>query len=394
MIQIENAEDCCGCHACRTACPLGCITMVADREGFLYPQVDVSICVDCGICTAVCPMATVPCQGERVHPGELPLAFASWNRDDVIRAESSSGGVFNALMVTTLQDNGVIFGAAFDGTMTLRHQSIQNITESDKLRGSKYLQSIIGDVYQEVKSLLEKDRHVLFSGTPCQVAGLYSYLGIDNDNLLTCDLVCHGVPSPKVFASYMASMEHRHRAKTNKVVFRRKAFGWKHFSMALSFDNDTEYCRVLSEDPFMFGFLGNIYLRPSCHACNFSRLPRVADISLGDFWGVGDHHPEWDNDQGTSLVLVQTTKGQKALDACRDSLVVHEADLTLAIRSNHCICGSVPPAEVRAAFFNDLERLAFEKVMKKYMVRPTAWLRLLALPKRLVKYSLRWLQSL
>jgi coenzyme F420-reducing hydrogenase beta subunit len=143
----------------------------------------------------------------------------------------------------------------------------------------------------------------------------------------------------------------------------------------------------------MLGFLQDLYLRPSCHVCLFSRLPRVADISLGDFWGVGDYHPEWDDDQGTSLVLVQTEKGQRALEACRDSLVLHDADLAMAIRSNQCICGSVLPAKVRTAFFNDLERLAFEKVMKKYMLRPSAWRRLLILPKRMVNYGLKRLQS-
>jgi len=383
MIHIAQKNDCCGCHACRTACPIGCIEMVADSEGFLYPQVNEQLCTDCGICKKVCPMLLTPRQGEP------PAAFAAWNRDAAVRAESSSGGVFSALMRQMLQQGGVVFGAGFDATMTLRHQSAQNEAEGRKFRGSKYLQSIIGDSYQEVKTYLQQGRRVLFSGTPCQVAGLYAYLGKDDNNLLTCDLVCHGVPSPKVFAAYQAALERRRGAKVRRIAFRRKDCGWKRFSVALSFDNATEYRQVLTDDPFMLGFLRDTYLRPSCHACRFSRLPRVADISLGDFWGVGDHHPEWDDDQGTSLILVQTEKGQKAFDACRTALVVHKADLGVAIRSNPCICGSVPPGKNRSAFFNDLDRLPFEEVMKKYMSPPSPWRKAINLAKRVVGYGLR-----
>lgn len=380
MISIAKNEECCGCHACRTVCPRGCIEMVADREGFLYPQIDKTICTDCGICQKVCPMTSAPRQGEP------PIAFAAWNRDDAIRAVSSSGGVFNALMRQTLQQNGVVFGAAFDETITLRHMAVLTEAESKKLRGAKYLQSVIGDAYQEVRSYLRQGRRVLFSGTPCQIAGLYSYLGRDDSNLLTCDLVCHGVPSPKVFAAYQAAMERRHGAKVQRIAFRRKDFGWKRYSVALSFDNATEYRRVLTDDPFMLGFLRNTYLRPSCHTCHFSRLPRVADISLGDFWGVGDHHPEWDNDKGTSLILVQTEKGQKAFDTCRDVLVVHKANLEVAIRSNPCITGSVPPGKDRNAFFYDLERLPFAAVIKKYMLPQS-------LLSRVKGYFLRYIKS-
>ena len=257
MIRITQKEDCCGCHACRSACPLGIIEMVADNEGFLYPQVKEQLCTNCGICENVCQILSVPGEGER------PKAFAAWNRDNAVRAESSSGGVFSALMQQTLQQGGVIIGAAFDSTMILRHQSAQNDVESHKFRGSKYLQSLIGDAYREAQEFLQQGRHVLFSGTPCQVAGLYAFLGNDNENLLTCDLVCHGVPSPKVFAAYTANLEKRHNAKVERIAFRRKDCGWKRFSVALSFDNGTEYRRVLTDDPFMLGFLRDTYLRPS-----------------------------------------------------------------------------------------------------------------------------------
>jgi coenzyme F420-reducing hydrogenase beta subunit len=387
MIKIIQKEDCCGCHACRAACPSHCIEMVADSEGFLYPQVNEQICTGCGICDQFCPMTS------EVSQGKPPIAFAAWNRDETIRAESSSGGVFSTLMEKILDQRGVVIGAAFNSMMILCHQSAQNAVESSKFRGSKYLQSVIGDAYQETQEFLHQGRYVLFSGTPCQIAGLYAYLGHDDHNLLTCDVACHGVPSPKVFAAYKTMMERRHGAKVQKIAFRRKDSGWKRFSLALSFDNAKEYRRVVTDDPFMIGYLRNTYLRPSCHSCRFARLPRVADISLADFWGVEKHHPEWDDDTGTSLVLVQTEKGLNFWGACSNALVMHETDLTVAIRSNPCICGSVPPGNNRADFFIDLEQLPFENLIKKYMLPPPPWRKTIDWARRMARYVLRHLQT-
>lgn len=383
MIEITRKEDCCGCHACMNICPTQSIAMIADNEGFLYPQVRLDTCTNCGLCETVCPM-DMP-----IPPSEPPAAYAAWNNDEAVRTDSSSGGVFDTLMRSTLKQGGVVFGAAFDDNLTLIHQYAENTEECHKFRGSKYLQSIVGDVYQKVSDYLAQGRNVLFSGTPCQVAGLTAFLGNNYDNLLTCDVVCHGVPSPKVFAAYRQTLELKHGAKTRRIAFRRKDCGWKRYSVSLSFDNDTEYRRVLSQDPFMIGFLANTYLRPSCHTCRFSRLPRVGDISLGDFWGVGRHHPEWDDDRGTSLILVQTGKGQKAFDECRGSLVVHEADLNLAIQSNRCICGSVAPGKNRELFFKDFQLYPFEKVLRKYMLPPTLWQRAIGKVKRVVGPGLR-----
>lgn len=325
------------------------------------------MCTDCGCCESVCPMLVAP------RRTNMPKVYAAWNRDDGIRTHSSSGGVFNALLTRTLQQGGVVFGAAFDESLNLRHQFVNKTKESPKLRGSKYLQSIIGDTYQMVRHFLNQGRPVLFSGTPCQIAGLYTFLPRDHDNLLTCDVVCHGVPSPGVFDAYRQTLERRYGGKTQRIDFRYQDNGWKRYSIRISFENGVTHCRILSEDPFMIGFLKNICLRPCCHTCRFSRLPRVADISLGDFWGVGKHHPEWDDDQGTSVVLVQTEKGQNAMDECVGDLVVHGADLDSAVQANPCICGSVAPHRQRNAFFHALNRHPFEKVMKTYLSPPNQW---------------------
>lgn len=371
MINIINKKDCCGCHACQTICPLHCIDMVADQEGFLYPKINLQICCDCGSCEKVCPILC----GQKT--GGSPKAFAAWCKDKSIRADSSSGGVFSVLMKKILSQNGVVFGAAFDENMKLCHQSGEDESECLKFRGSKYLQSSIGDTYDKAKKNLHQERLVLFSGTPCQIAGLYTYLGRDYENLLTCDLVCHGVPSPSVFSAYKVFLEHKYKSKTKKISFRNKDYGWKKFSVSFIFENNVEYKQNLFCDPFMIGFLENNYLRPSCHDCRFSCIPRVADISLADYWGVSKHHQEWDDDKGTSLILAQTEKGGIAIDACRDELNIFETDLNVAISSNSCIVGSVLPGKLRALFFRDFGRIPFNKLVKKYMQRPSVMQKLI-----------------
>jgi len=358
--------------------------MEVDHEGFLYPKVDLECCVDCGLCHAVCPM------NSETPSGETPLAFAAWNRDEVVRNASSSGGVFHALMQHTMNCKGVVFGAAFDDKgMQLRHQSAETLDDAVKFRGSKYVQSLIGTSFQQVKNYLKEGRNVLFSGTPCQVAGLYSFLRKDYDNLLTCDVVCHGVPSPKVLAAYQAVLEKKWGGKTKRITFRDKRCGWKRYSVSLLFDNNTEYHTVFLNDPFMIGFLQNTYLRPSCHSCKFSRFPRVADISMADFWGVESHHPEWDDDKGTSLILVQTEKGKVAFEACQDSLVTHKVDVMTAIHANPCICSPAPTGKKREAFFANLDKFAFEELMSKYMVPPSKWEENIKRIKRIIGSCLR-----
>jgi len=362
--------------------------MREDREGFLYPSVDKTLCTDCGLCKKVCPVLNQ----HEFH--KFSVAYAAKNKNEQVRAESSSGGMFTLLAEQTIAQGGAVFGAKFNDKLEVVHDIAESVADLKAFRGSKYVQSRIGDTYRHAANFLRQERQVLFSGTPCQIAGLYAFLGKDDVNLLTCDVVCHGVPSPKVLAAYLSVMESRHGAKVQRISFRCKDCGWKRYSVALSFDNATEYRRIFAEDPFMIGFLRNTYLRPSCHSCRFSRLPRIADITLGDFWGVGGYHPEWDDDKGLSLVLVQSEKGQKAIDVCRDCLVMHCADLDVAIKSNPCICGFVPPGKDRTVFFRDLNRTPFDKMMRKYMSPTPLWTVLaINLPKRIIRYGLRILKS-
>jgi coenzyme F420-reducing hydrogenase beta subunit len=223
-----------------------------------------------------------------------------------------------------------------------------------KFRGSKYVQSCIGDTYNQATGFLKQGRQVLFSGTPCQIAGLRSYLGKDYGDLICADIVCHGVPSPLVWQRYKMQMEERNQAKTEKISFRRKNCGWKIYSVSFSFDNNTEYIKPLTEDVYMKGFLRDLYLRPSCYECSFKTLNRQSDITLADFWGIQNVLPSFDDDKGTSLVLVNSSKGAEIFAAIADKISCREVDVNQAVSCNPSAIKSVDYNPKREKFFKEL----------------------------------------
>lgn len=308
---IENTEKrkCCGCSACVQACPKQCIEMKADDEGFLYPKVHEGDCINCGLCVRVCPIVK---SNEKVGANNDEVqAYSAYFNDEAIRLSSSSGGLFSAIAQHIIRENGVVFGAAFDDDFMVHHIAVDTMEGLAKLRGSKYTQSRIENTYQEAKQYLESGRPVLYSGTACQIAGLKSYLKKDYEQLLTIDVLCHGVPSPKVWEIYINEQGETHESKITKICFRDKSTGWKGYSVKLNFENGTEYSQVFNQDAFMRLFLSNVCLRPSCHDCLFKGFPRVSDITLGDCWGVEKHFPEMDDNKGTSVVIVNSQKGEK-----------------------------------------------------------------------------------
>ena len=365
----EDIAVCTGCAACSAVCPSDSITMQADAEGFLYPRINADTCTDCRLCRQTCPAdpeATMNLKRADVG-SEFPKVFAAWNLDGDIRRQSSSGGVFTALAEDILSRGGVVVGAAFDDDLVVKHVCVEKGGELHRLRGSKYVQSEVAPtIHRRIRALLEQGRRVLFSGTPCQVAGLRAFLKQSFENLFCCDLICHGVPSPKLFARYVGhSTENRDRVV--RVDFRDKTNGWKSFGVRQQRENGESLFSTMHADPYIQAFLRNYALRPACYACAFATTSRFGDLTLGDFWEVAKKYPEYDrDDKGTSLLLVNNVKGESWLDACRPKLFLGLADLATAIAGNPMLVHSSRRPPHRDVFYRDLEVMEISPFIKKY----------------------------
>lgn len=349
MIKLNQKQDCSGCHACSNVCPVNCITMIEDNEGFLYPKVDDVECIKCGLCEKVCPTIN---NKERVNNTD---AYACINNNEDIRNESSSGGIFTLLSERIINNGGIVFGAGFDENLDLVHSYTDKIEGLAKFRGSKYLQSKIAYTYQQAKEFLDKGIMVLFSGTPCQISGLVSYLRKEYDNLICVDIVCHGVPSPKVFKMYRTELEKKYGATTRKIAFRSKTHSWRQYSVSVSFNNNTEYRKEFIQDVFMRGFLQDLYLRPSCYNCKSKTLNRRSDLTIADFWGVENIVPEIDDDKGTSLVLVNSNNGKKIFEQLQNKMIVKKVNCDEAIKYNPSAIKSVSINPKRDKFFEEID---------------------------------------
>ena len=377
MIKIIEKSKCSGCHACFSACPKNCIVMLKDEEGFLYPKVNESDCIDCGLCEKVCPILN-----NQATNKEMPTAFAAKNPNEVQRKESSSGGIFSLIANKILSSGGKVFGASFDDDFNVVHVGISNAEGLNKLRGSKYVQSVIGDVFKEVKTELDLGTEVLFSGTPCQVEGLKSYLRKDYSNLFLVDLICHGVPSSNAWQKYLSDLETKYNSKIAKVTFRNKEQSWKRYSICITFDSGEQLIQKFNENNYMKAFLRNFCLRPSCYTCNFKGLSRKSDITLADFWGIESVLPVMDDDKGTSLVLAHTQKGKDLIDEI--DATVMQVDPHLAIRENTSAVKSSSYSKYRDKFFKEIKSKPFNKVVKKY-TKVKLWNRLKTKIKSILK---------
>lgn len=384
MINIIDKKNCNGCKACLNICPKGCIEMHTDEEGFWYPKVEVDKCAGCGLCEAVCPEINVY---SKEISYEEAACLAAWNNDEKTREDSSSGGVFTSIAENILSKGGVVFGAGYDETFKVIHKEVSRVEDLKELRGSKYVQSDIGKTYSSVKRNLDTGIKVLFTGTPCQVAGLYNYLQKDYEELYTCDVVCHGVPSPLVFEKYKANIEGQFESKIKEISFRNKEFGWKKYSVVMNFESGGRYSKKMGTDVYIQGFLRNYYLRPSCYDCSYANIQRVSDITLGDYWGIASKYPELDNDAGTSLLLVNTDKGRVMIKGCADNIYFKRCDLSHAISGNPSIISSVKVPTLREKYFKDLNKREFEYVIKKYMSPPSYIQGKITLVKRVIRYA-------
>lgn len=361
MIEILDKSLCSGCTACANVCPKNCITMAEDKEGFKYPVVDEKKCSNCGLCSKICPVIN------RVSLTNIPLAYAIKSNDQEERAKSSSGGVFSLIAKKVIEQGGIVYGVAMsEDCKKAVHVPCESVGGLDKLRGSKYLQSDLGYTFRDVKEKLDSGKTVLFSGTPCQIGGLKAYLGKDYRNLISVDLICHGVPSPKVWAEYARFRERKACSKIKAVNFRSKSSGWKNYSIKIDFENGKISQKDLSTDLFMRGFLQDLYLRPSCYNCAFKSVPRASDLTIADFWGIEKVAPGLDDNKGTSLVLTHGKKGEQLLSSIETECCKQQVQLEDSIKGNPAIATSVATNKSRQNFFNLLEKEGVKKTIKKY----------------------------
>lgn len=358
---ITNKELCCGCSACCDVCPRQCITMIEDSEGFLYPVIDQEKCIKCKLCEKVCPIKN----SKKAY--SLRKTYAAYALDTEIRMQSSSGGLFSVIAEYVLNKQGVIFGAAFATNFEVRHIRISDKRELYLLRGSKYVQSDSTNSYKACKNDLENGKLVLFTGTPCQVSALKSFLRKDYDNLLTMDIICHGVPSRLVWRKYIDAMSKLANSKIEKIVFRLKNKGWKQYAVRFSFSNSTAYCKKFFNDVFMRGFLQDLYLRPSCYKCKFKSTSRISDITIADYWGIDKINPKWDDDKGISLVVVHSEKGSEVLQLVSDKLFIEPTNLDEAVIYNAAMINSPSMNPKRRKFFNNINKNSDTmKLINKY----------------------------
>lgn len=363
MISITEKEKCCGCGACAAVCPQGCIAMKKDGEGFLYPQADTNRCVDCGLCHKVCPVLHKP------PLLAIQKTYSAFYRDEAVRRQSSSGGVFTALAQYILSQGGAVFGAAFDAEFQVCHICVDKPDELYKLRTSKYMQSRTNGTYRQALDILKENRPVLYTGTPCQVAGLRAFLKKDYDKLFTQSIICHGVPSPKIWDKYLAFVNKGDEVRS--VEFRNKESGWKRYRLKIDKDGGC-YRATAREDPYLQAFIKNLSLRPSCGACAFKSYEQPADITLADYWGAEQLEPELDDDKGLSLMFIHSEKGSRLFEHVREKLVFQPADAQKAVLYNPSLLKASVPHKKRKFFFENLENCPFDELVESCLRLSTA----------------------
>lgn len=386
MISIQK-QDCVGCNACGDVCFKQAISFVADKEGFEYPVIDKQRCVDCGLCEKVCPALHKQVRDTKKDP----LVFAAYAKDESIRIDSTSGGLFSLFAKWVYKQGGYVGGAIYNEDYSVS-QIVSNQDRLDELRSSKYLQSNTENVYKQIKALLKNNEHVLFCGTPCQVVALHNFLGKDYENLVTLDFLCRGVNSPKVFQKYIRELEQEFNSKVTKIKFKAKKWGWHNFSMRINFANGIEYCQDRTHDLFFIGYLqGGCFARPSCYNCKFKSIPHISDITIGDFWGIEKLDKSMDQDKGTSVVIVNTDKGECSFNAIKTQIEYKQFSVDSLLGVNTNIFKNMSPTIDRKHFFEDLERMTFKATIQKYFIKEndSMMTKVFRVLKRFVPYSIK-----
>lgn len=369
MIDIKDKRNCCGCQACADICPTSAISFAKDSEGFFYPKVDSAKCVNCGLCEKACPMLNL--EGVRSHKQSMPKTFAGHHKNIAIRFESTSGGAFSALAAAMYRKGGYVSGAVHNDDWSVSNVVSKNKRDLAKLRSSKYVQSNAEGLYKSIAEKLSEGASVLACGAPCQMAGLRSFLDarkINDDKLIIVDFICRANYSPKAYASFIHWLEDSHSSKITSLKWKSKDHGWRILGFKAEFENGDVYFGDGYTNPYRRGFHDDFFARPTCYDCKFKGFPRVADISLGDFWGVEKVAPELDHNLGTSCIMVNTEKGEKFFKEVAASMETLECALDDILSGNRgpLMSPVKEPNYNRDEFFKDLDSMPFDKLADKY----------------------------
>lgn len=357
MKQVLEKNKCSGCTACMNICPKGAISMIEGEDGFKYPIIDQEKCINCGLCKKTCPVINTK------ENKSLNKCYVAFNKDEETRLKSSSGGIFSLIANYILEQKGLVIGAAFNDNNELKHIAIEKKKELPKLMGSKYLQSDLNNIFKYIKENI-KDKKILFVGTPCQIGGLKAFIKKDYDNLICIDLVCHGVPSPKLFKKYIEELE-KENGKLINYNFRDNSTGWDTYSNTATFKNKT-ITEDRKENNYMKLFLSDIALRQSCFNCNFKLGNKYSDITLGDFWGIKNHYPEMYNKSGVSAIIINTEKGNEIFKEIINNLEYKECKLEEIVSGNPSIKISGKEPKNRNEFFKEIDKLSVQELSNKF----------------------------
>lgn len=364
MIDGISKELCTGCDACNNVCPQGAITMVKNELGFRYPKVDYDICIKCKKCVCTCPSIK---EVSREDKWDKPQIFAAWSLDEYIRDTSTSGGIFSELAKEMINEDGLVVGAKYNKEHLVEHYIANDYNGIEKLKQSKYIQSEIGTIYKTIRKELKLGRKLAFCGSPCQVAGLLNFLDKPYSNLTTFDFVCRGTNSPKAYRKYLDMLEGEYKSDIERVWFKNKTYGWNRFSTRIDFKNGKTYIKDRYNDLFMRGYIEeNLYMRECCFQCKYKNFPRIADITLADFWGVGCTDPGLDEDKGTSLVMVNSDKGLNLLRNISNKIFHTQLTIDKALPGNPAINSSAVKNEQSKEFLLMLDNASFDSCFKRY----------------------------
>lgn len=367
MIDSLNKNKCTGCSACYNICPKDAIIMKKDKAEFLFPEIEYNKCIKCNLCEKVCPsMSKCECLEDRLRE---PIVKAAWSKDENIRINSTSGGLFSELAKGFMKEKETfVVGAIYNKEFLVEHYITNQMKDLELLRQSKYVQSDKKNVFSEIKNLLNKNKRVLFVGAPCEVMGLYSFLRKKYENLYTIDFLCLGTNSPKVYRKFLETLKEKYNSKVKKVWFKNKTYGWNLFSTKVEFENGKSYLKDRKHDYFMRGYIGKnkFYIRECCIQCQYKGFPRIADISLGDFWGLGRKYPELDQDKGTSVVLINSEKGKFLYENILDNINSYDKNIDDALLGNFALMNSPKLDERVNDFYIDIDRMPFDDLINKY----------------------------